>query len=136
LYSLCFSENVCWKTGLARSPKSHPSSSVDGGDKREKGRKQETGKTKHKKIENFLRHNATLFQIESSIKHLDHRQISTYNAKNHSDVSSHAIWRLHASQGDSSSHPETAVDEIQEWSVKLLSSTVEPKRYTAAAAVI
>jgi hypothetical protein len=64
LYSLCFSENVCWKTGLARSPKSHPSSSVDGGDKREKGRKQETGKTKHKKIENFLRHNATLFQVK------------------------------------------------------------------------
>jgi hypothetical protein len=121
------------RDSLARQKVIHHHQSTEGiREKKGGSRKLEKQNTKKSKTSCVI----TQLCFKSSIKHLDHRQISTYNAKNHSDVSSHAIWRLHASQGDSSSHPETAVDEIQEWSVKLLSSTVEPKRYTAAAAVI
>jgi hypothetical protein len=59
---------------------------------KKKGRKQET-----RKMENFLQRNFVCEKKvkRESTKHLDHRQISTYNAKNHSSVHC-TLERLHA----------------------------------------
>jgi hypothetical protein len=83
------SPRVC---GNRSERKSHPSSSVDDFKKKKKGGSRKLGKSK-------TSCDATLFVKKKvkreSTKHLDHRQISTYNAKNHSSVHC-TLERLHA----------------------------------------